>query len=75
MLRRLDEDNLQVHPGKSAIEQPRVQYLVLVLSEKGNSASSDKFKAVRQHPNSKNVKDQSVYRPSFVLQRTSALFR
>jgi len=57
VLRRLDDGNLQLHPGKCKIAQPEVRYLSYVLSEKGVSASPDKVAAVRQYPVPKNVKD------------------
>jgi len=50
VLRRLDEANLQLHPGKCEIGQPEGRYLGYVLSEKGVSASPDKVTAVRQYP-------------------------
>jgi hypothetical protein len=61
VLRRLDEANLQLHPGKCEIAQPEVRYLGYVLSEKGVSSSPDKVTAVRQYPVPKNVKDVRVF--------------
>ena len=67
VLRRLDEANLQLHPGKCEIAQPEVLYLGYVLSEKGVAASPDKVTAVRQYPVPKNVKDVRAFLglPSF----------
>jgi len=53
VLRRLDEANLQLHPGKCEISQLEMRYLGYVLSEKGVSASPAKATAVRQYPVSK----------------------
>ena len=61
MLRRFDEANLQLHPGKCVFAQPKVQYLGLVLSENGVSASTDKVKAVREYPNPTNVREISAF--------------
>jgi len=61
VLRRLDEANLQLHPGKSEIAQLEVRYLGYVLSKKGVSASPDKLTAIRQYPVSKNVKDVRAF--------------
>jgi len=60
-LRRLDEANLQLHPGKCEIAQPEVRYVGYVLSEKGVSASPDKVTAVRQYPVPRNVKDVRAF--------------
>ena len=61
VLRRLEEANLQLHPGKCEIAQPEVRYLGYVLSEKGVSASPDKVTAVRQYPVPKNFKDVRAF--------------
>ena len=61
VLRRLDEANLQLHPGKCVISQPRVQYLGFVLSEDGIPAFPDKVKALRQYRTLKNVKDVRAF--------------
>jgi len=61
VLRRLDEANLQLHPGKCVIAQREVRYLSYVLSQKGVSASPDKMTAVRQYPVSKNVKNVRAF--------------
>ena len=61
VLRRLDEANLQLHPGKCVFAQPKVQYLGYVLSERGISASPDKVKAVREYPTPKTVKDVRAF--------------
>jgi len=50
VLKRFDKANLQLHPGKCAIAQPRVNYLGYVLSDNGVSASADKMKAVKNYP-------------------------
>jgi hypothetical protein len=57
ILRRFDDANLQLHPGKCIFAQPRVKYLGFVLSEDGISASPDKVKAVRDSPVPKSVKE------------------
>ena len=57
VLRRFDEANLHLHPGKCVFAQPRVQYLDFVLSEDGISTSPDKVKAVKDYPVPQNVKD------------------
>jgi len=54
ILRRFEEANLQLNPGKCKFAQPRVQYLGFVLSEDGISASL--IKAVRDYPVPKSVK-------------------
>ena len=61
ILRRFDEANLQLHPGKCTFAQPRVQYLGFVLSEDGISASPDKVKAVRDYPVPKSVKEVRAF--------------
>ena len=57
VLRRFDEANLQLHPGKCVFIQPKVQYLGFVLSENGVSASTDKVKAIREYPAPTNVRE------------------
>ena len=61
VLRRFDQANLQLHPGKCVFAQPRVQYLGFVLSEDGISASPDKIKAVKDYPVPQNVKDVRAF--------------
>jgi len=61
VLRRLDEANLQLHPGKCEIAKPKMRYLGYVLSKKGVAASSDKGTAVRQYSVHKNVKDLRAF--------------
>jgi hypothetical protein len=61
VLRRFDEANLQLHPGKCVFAQPEVHYLGFVLSENGVSASSDKVKAVQNYPTPRNVRDVRAY--------------
>ena len=61
VLRRLDQANSQLHPGKCVIAQPEVRYLGYVLSEKNVSASPDKVTVVRQYPVPKNVKDDMAF--------------
>ena len=51
VLRRFDEANLKLHPGKCVFAQPKVLYLGFVLSENGVSASTDKVKAFSVIPN------------------------
>jgi len=57
MLQRVDQANLQIHPGKCAFAQSRGQYLGFVLSEKGVAASPKKVKAAQNFPTPKRVKD------------------
>jgi hypothetical protein len=57
VVRRFDEANLQLHPGKCVFAQPQVQYLGYVLSEKGISTSPEKANVVREYPTPKSVKD------------------
>jgi hypothetical protein len=57
VLSRLEEANLQLHPGKCVIAQLEVRYLGYVLSDKGVSPTPDKVTAVRQYPVPKYVKD------------------
>jgi len=49
VLRRLDEANLQLHPGKCEIAQPEVHYLGCVVRERRRRLP-DKVTAVRQYP-------------------------
>ena len=42
VLQRFDQANLQLHPGKCAVAQPKVKYLGFGLSDKGVSATADK---------------------------------
>jgi len=57
VVRRFDEANLQLHPGKCVFAQPQVQYLGYVLSERGISTSPEKANVVREYPTPKSVKD------------------
>ena len=59
VLERFERANLQLHPGKCVIAQPKVKYLGYVLSEKEVSASSDKIDAVRNYPTPRNAKDRA----------------
>ena len=61
VLRRFEEANLQLHPGKCVFVQPQVQYLGFILSENGVTALPDKVKAVKQYPTPKCVKDVRAY--------------
>jgi hypothetical protein len=61
MLELFDKANLQLHPGKCAIAQPRVNYLGYVLSQDGVSASANKVKAVKNYPTPKNVRDVRAF--------------
>ena len=61
VLQRFEAANLQLHPGKCVIAQPKVQYLGYVLSEEGITASPDKIKAVKQYPTPKGVKDVRAF--------------
>jgi hypothetical protein len=61
VLRRFDEANLQLHPGKCVFAQPEIQYLGYMISDKCISASPDKVKAVERYPTPKNVKDVRAF--------------
>jgi hypothetical protein len=61
VLRRFDEANLRLHPGKCVFAQPQVQYLGFVLSEQGVAASSEKVKTVMNYPTPKNVRDVRAF--------------
>jgi hypothetical protein len=56
VLRRFEQANLQLHPGKCVFAQPKVQYLGYMLSEDGVSASTE-VKAIKQYPNPKSARD------------------
>ena len=56
MLQRFGEAKQQIQPGKCAFAQPRVLYLIFVLSEKVFAASTENLKAVDYFPTSKCVK-------------------
>jgi hypothetical protein len=58
---RFDKANLQLNPEKFVFAQPRVNYLVYVLSDKGVTASSYKVKAVKDYSVPINVKDVRVF--------------
>jgi hypothetical protein len=61
VLRRFDQVNLLLHPGKCMFAQPQVQYLGFVLSEDRISASPDKIKAMKDYPVLQNVKDVRAF--------------
>jgi hypothetical protein len=61
ILRRFEEANLQLHPGKCIFAKRQVQYLGYILSENGISASTKKVKAVRQYPTPKCVRDVRAF--------------
>jgi hypothetical protein len=61
VLSRLEEANLQLHPGKCVVAQPELCYLRYVLSNKGVSAPLDKMTAVRKYPVHKNVRDVRAF--------------
>jgi hypothetical protein len=61
VLQRLEKANLQMHPGKCAFAQPKVQYLGYVLSESGVSASPNKVSAVKHYPTPKCVKEVRAF--------------
>jgi len=61
VLERFDKANLQLHPGKCAIAQPRVNYLGYVLSDNGVSASADKVKAVKNYPTPRSLKEVRAF--------------
>jgi hypothetical protein len=57
VLARFEKVNLQFHPGKCVVAQPKANYLGYVLSENGVSASADKVEAVKNYPTAKNIRD------------------
>ena len=61
VLQRLDQANLQLHPGKCEFARPRVKYLGYVLSSDGVSASADKVKAVKEYPVPKSARDVRAF--------------
>ena len=61
VLERFDKGNLQLHPGKCEIAQPRVNYLGYVLSDNGVSASADKMKAVKNYPTPRSPKEVRAF--------------
>ena len=61
VLHRFDEGNIKLHPGKCVFSQAKVQYLGLVLSENGVSASTDKVKAAREYPTPTNVREVRAF--------------
>jgi len=61
ILQSFEATNLQLHPGKCVIVQPKVQYLIYVLLEEGITASADKIKAVKQYPTPKGVKEVRAF--------------
>jgi len=74
VLPRLNKANLQLHLGKCVIAHPRVQYLGSVLSEDGIPLliKSRMYGDILLRKMSSTL---DVFRPSFVLQKTSAKFR
>jgi len=68
---RFDKANLQLHPEKSAIAQPQVNYLGYMLSENEVSASADKVKAVKLSDPEKSKGSHSVLGSSLVLPEAS----
>jgi hypothetical protein len=61
VLERFERANLQLHPGKCTIAQPRVKYLGYTLYEQGVSASPDKIEAVKNYPVPRNAKDVRAF--------------
>ena len=61
VLQRFDQANLQLHPGKCAIAQPKVKYLGFELSDKGVSATADKVEAIKGYPTPKNARDVRAF--------------
>ena len=61
VLQKFDQTNLQVHPGKCAIAQPKVKYLGLEISDKGLSATADKVEAIKGYLNPKNARDVRAF--------------
>jgi hypothetical protein len=61
VLDRVEKANLQLHPGKCEIAQPRVKYLGYTLSGERVSASSDKVDEVKNYPVPRNAKDTRAF--------------
>ena len=61
VLQRFDQANLQLHPGKCAIVQPKVKYLGFELSDKGVSATADKVEAIKGYRTPKNARDVRAF--------------
>ena len=61
VLQRFDQSNLQLHPGKCAIAQPKVKYLGFELSDKGVSATADMVEAIKGYPKPKNARDVRAF--------------
>ena len=61
VLQKLEEANLQLHPGKCEFARPREKYLGYVLSSEWVSASADKVKGVQEYPVPKCAKDVRAY--------------
>ena len=61
VLQRFDQANLQLHPVKCAIAQPKVKYLGFELSDKGVSATADKAEAIKGYPKPKNARDVRAF--------------
>jgi len=61
VLRKFEEANLQLHPGKRVFAQPQVRYLGFIPSENGVTPSPEEVKALKQYPTPKCVKDVTAY--------------
>jgi len=61
VLQRFDKANLQLHPGKCVIAQPKVKYSGFELSDKGVSATADKVEAIKSYPKPKNARDVRAF--------------
>jgi hypothetical protein len=57
VLQRFEKANLLLQSEKCAFAQPQVNYLGYVLSRDGDTASTDKVKAVKQYRVPRNVKE------------------
>jgi len=56
ILQRFDKANLQLHPRKCVIAQPKVKYLGFAFSDKGVLATADKVEAIKGYPKPKNAR-------------------
>lgn len=61
MLEQFDKANLQRHPQKCTVAQPRINYLGYVLSQDGVSTSPDKVKALKDYLVPTNARDVKTF--------------
>jgi hypothetical protein len=61
VLQRFDKANLQLHPGKCIVAQPKTKYLRFELSDKYVSATADKVEAIKGYRKPKNARDVRAF--------------